>query len=243
MVYTLRALAGALALACAGASAALAQASSPASLQASPVLIEMTDKAPSAVVTIRNTGSNPIEVQTRVMRWTQSEGQETLEEADEVIASPPMTTLKAGSNYAVRIVRTAKGPVEAEEAYRVFVDQLPDTDGQRSGTIALVMRHSIPVFLGTGQSGQPKVTWQLGSRNGKLTLRATNSGTRRLRLANVSVKLADGRKIGFGNGLLGYVLAGSTMEWSSNVAASRGSGTVSATTDLGALTAEAHAGR
>lgn len=240
----LRALACGFSFACAlGLPAARAQ--TPAALQASPVLIEMTAKAPSAVITIRNTGPNPIHVQSRVMRWSQADGQESLEETEEVIASPPMTTLNPGSNYAVRIVRAAKEPVTAEEAYRVFVEQLPDTDSQRSGTVALVVRHAIPVFLGTGEGGQPKVSWQLGTHNGKLALRATNHGTRRLRLANVSVKLADGRKVAFGSGLLGYVLAGSTMEWHANAPASaaRSSGQVSATTDLGPLTAEAHAAR
>lgn len=231
------ALASLLACACAGAPAQAA------SLQASPVLVEMTDKAPTAVITVRNTGDKPINVQTRVMRWTQEGGRESLEEADDVVASPPMTTLRPGNNYAVRVVRTARGALSDEQAYRVLVDQLPDADSQRSGTVALVMRHSIPVFIGTGEAGQPKVSWTLGSRNGKLTLRATNSGSRRLRLAQVSVKLADGRKISFGNGLMGYVLAGSTMEWSSSAAATQGAGTVTATTDLGPLTAQANAAR
>jgi len=239
MILLSRALTRGFFLACAWLCVAGAMPAGAAALQASPVLIELTDKSPSAVVTIRNTGTEAIDVQTRVMRWTQADGEESLDEAEDVVASPPMTTLKPGTNYAVRIVRTAKGAVSGEEAYRVFVDQLPDPDKQKTGTVALVMRHSIPVFLGNGQAGQAKVTWQLGSANGKMTLRATNSGTRRLRLANVAVKLADGRRIVFGNGLLGYVLAGSTMEWRSNVPVYRGTGTVNATTDLGPLTAQA----
>jgi fimbrial chaperone protein len=215
-----------------------------ASLQASPVLVEMTDKAPSSTITIRNTGDAPIDVQTRVMRWTQSDGQESLDEAEDVVASPPMTTLKPGANYAVRVVRTAKGALSGEEAYRVLVDQLPDTSGQRGSMVALVMRHSIPVFISSGQAGSAKVNWELANRNGKLVLRATNTGTRRLRLAQVSVTLKDGRKIAFGKGLLGYALAGSTMEWTSGVnVGSVSGGTVTATTDLGALSAPANAAR
>lgn len=220
-----------------------ALAANTAALQASPVLIEMTDKAPSAVVTVRNTGAAPIDVQTRVMRWTQSGGQESLEEASDVVASPPMIRVTPGANYAVRVVRSGRGAVQGEQAYRVFVDQLPDPEAQRNGTVALVMRHSIPVFIGNGGAGQPQVQFTLGSRNGKLTLRATNSGTRRLRLSAVSLTLGNGKKVSFGNGLLGYVLAGATMEWPSTVPAAGGSATLNATTDLGPLTAEAHAGR
>lgn len=243
MIQSLRTLVLGASLACAGAYVSAPASALAASLQASPVLIDITSKSPSAVVTVRNTGDKPIDVQTRVMKWTQEGGRESLDEADDVVASPPMTTLKPGANYAVRIVRTGRAPVAGEEAYRVLVDQLPDADAQKTGAVALVMRHSIPVFLSNGEAGQPQVSWSLGSRNGKLTLRATNSGTRRLRLAQVSLTLADGRKVSFGNGLLGYALAGSTMEWPSNVAATSGGATIKATTDLGPLTAQANAGR
>jgi fimbrial chaperone protein len=240
MPFSMRAIMRSVVSAGAALVALAGPALSSAALQASPVLIEISDRSPSAVITIRNTSQDPIDVQTRVMRWTQANGAESLEEAEEIIASPPMTTLRPGSNYAVRIVRSAKGQVSGEEAYRVFVDQLPDATRQKNGTVALVVRHSIPVFLGDGDGGQPKVTWKLGSANGKLTLQATNNGTRRLRLANVAVRLADGRRVTFGSGLLGYVLAGSTMEWRSNAAVTSGPGTVTAVTDLGPLTAEAH---
>ena len=59
----------------------------------------------------------------------------------------------------------------------------------------------------------PKIGWSVASRNGRLVLRAQNTGDRRVRLSQVSVKLASGRTVSFGNGLLGYALAGSTMEW------------------------------
>ncbi len=55
-------------------SAFLAGAAHSASLQAAPVLVEMKPGALSSVITVRNTGSTPIDVQTRVMRWRQSAG-------------------------------------------------------------------------------------------------------------------------------------------------------------------------
>ena len=210
---------------------------SAASLQASPVLLEINEKAPSSLVNIRNTGDKPINVQTRVMRWTQQGGQESLVEATDVVASPPIATLQPGANYSVRIVRTSKAPVAREEAYRVLVDQLPDPGQRRSGTVAIVLRHSIPVFMLSPSGGVPKVEWTVSERQGRLVLRATNRGDRRLRLANVSLRLADGREVRFGNGLLGYALAGSTVEWSSPRPA-KGAGsaaTITASTDLGPL--------
>ena len=91
--------------------------------------------------------------------------------------------------------------------------------------------------------GAPKVTWSVSSRNGRLVLRAQNAGERRLRLAKVSVTLAGGKTVSFGGGLLGYALAGSSMEWVSPGAVPAGAlgpeARVSAETDLGPLEAKA----
>lgn len=218
-----------------------------ASLQAAPVLVEMKETAPSSTITVRNTGTAPFDVQTRVFRWKQEGGKETMTETSEVVTSPPITTLQPGATYSVRVVRTSRQPLAREEAFRIFVDQLPDATTQRSGTVALVMRHSIPVFMLPNAGGAPKVTWSVSSRNGRLVLRAQNTGERRLRLAKVSVTLAGGKTVSFGNGLLGYALAGASMEWVSPGAIPAGAlgaeAKVSAETDLGHLEAKAGATR
>lgn len=227
---------------CAVVAPAWLGAAEAASLQASPVLIELRQNSPSATVQIRNTGQAPIAVQTRVYRWTQQNGEESLEETDDLAASPPMTTLQPGTTYSVRLVQVNRSPVTQEQAFRVLVDELPDPNRQQSGTIAIVVRHSIPVFLLAEETRPAQVNWAIGTRNGRLVLRATNTGDRRVRLSNVSVKLAGGQNVSFGSGLLGYALAGSTMEWMSpgrfNGAAGAGA-TISATTDRGAITGQA----
>jgi fimbrial chaperone protein len=124
----------------------------------------------------------------------------------------------------------------------VLVDELPDPSRQQSGTIALVVRHSIPVFLMRNEVKGGEIAWQVGSRNGRLVLRATNSGDRRVRFSAVSVKLANGTTVSFGTGLLGYALAGSTMEWLSPQRVTAGIGgdaMVNATTDQGTINAKA----
>lgn len=210
-----------------------------ASLQASPVLVELRQDSPSATVQIRNTGQAPISVQTRVYRWTQENGQESLDDTDDIAASPPMTTLQPGATYSVRLVRTSREAIAQEQAYRVLVDELPDPGRQQSGTIAMVVRHSIPVFLLAPEGKPAQLTWSVGTRNGRLVLRATNNGDRRVRLSKVSVRLPGGQNVSFGNGLLGYALAGSTMEWLSPGRASGSSGTITATTELGTISAQA----
>lgn len=217
-----------------------------ASLQASPVLIEMPAGSPSATVNIRNTGNAGIDVQTRIFRWTQKGGKESLVETDDVVTSPPITSLKPGTNYSIRVVKVNNRPVTNEESFRVLVDQLPDAGAQRNGTVALVMRHSIPVFLLPANAGQPSIDWTVSARNNRLVIHARNSGERRVRLSRVSVKLPGGKSVNFGDGLLGYVLAGSSMEWVSpaNIGAASVAGArIVATSDLGQIDAKANATR
>jgi fimbrial chaperone protein len=215
------------------------------SLQAAPVLVEMKAGALSSIITVRNTGNAPIDVQTRVLRWNQSGGQDKFEETRDVVTSPPMLKLQPGVSYSIRLVRTNGQPIRSEEAFRVMVDQLPDPARQQGGTVALVVRHSIPVFVMPESVSGPRVQWSVASRNGRLVLRAENAGDRRLRLSAVNVALPDGRNVSFGSGLLGYVHAGSRMEWTSpapvsgNVSGAR----IQLTTDLGPVEAKAELAR
>jgi fimbrial chaperone protein len=226
-------------------SALLFGAAHAASLQAAPVLVEMKPNALSSVITVRNTGNTPIDVQTRVMRWRQNGAKETLEETRDVVTSPPMLKLQPGVTYSIRLIRANGQPIRSEEAFRVLVDQLPDPTAQQGGTVALVVRHAIPLFVMPEASAGPRVQWSVSSRNGRLVLRAQNAGDRRLRLSAASVLLPDGRKVTFGNGLLGYVHAGAAMEWSSAQAftGSAAGAKVQVTTDLGPLEAKADLSR
>jgi fimbrial chaperone protein len=208
-----------------------------ASLDVAPVLVEMLNSAPTAVVNIRNTGAKPIDVQSRVMRWTQTNGSETLEPSDDIVASPPITTLQPGVTYSVRLIRTKKDTPPSERGYRLLVDQLPED--ARKG-VGLVVRHAIPLFVAPSEPGSPNVRWSIVSERGKAMLRAENSGRRRLRLAQLNITGQGGKKASLGAGLVGYVLAGSAMQWPIPGGASGlGAGSrISANTDLGPLDAQ-----
>src|ERR1700736_5594855 len=102
-----------------------ARPSAGAQLHVEPVLLELSAPTAAGVLTLRNNDDAEIVVQTRVVRWSQSNGSDVLEPATDVVASPPFVTLAPGADYVVRVVRVSKQPVREEESYRVVVDQLP----------------------------------------------------------------------------------------------------------------------
>src|SRR4029079_18185549 len=119
-------------------------------------------------LTLTNTGIKPINVQIRVFRWSQADGVETLQPTKDVVASPPATSLTPGTDYTIRVLRIAKAPVAGEEAYRIFVDELPSPEPRNPDTVRLVLRYSIPVFFAAETTEQAKVAWGVTYGKGQI---------------------------------------------------------------------------
>jgi fimbrial chaperone protein len=184
-----------------------------ASLQVSPVSIEVLAPGAAATITLRNEGPNPLNAQIRVFRWSQINGEEKLEPTDDVVASPPITALSPKSDYTVRLVRVTKRPVATGESYRLFVDELPEPKARENRVVNLVMRYSIPVFFYPRDTAEAKLAWSVEQRGQRIYVSATNAGDRHARISALTLHDGNGQAISFGNGLTGYVLGHSTMRW------------------------------
>lgn len=212
------------------------------SLQVAPVLIDQTTEQ-AAALSLRDVGDRPVAVQLRVFRWSQENGEDKLTPTDDVVVSPPMTTLQPRADYVVRVVRQVRRPAVAEESYRLLVDELPDPATRVVGGVALLVRQSIPVFFSAPTRTMPNVRWRLvGS-----TLEGSNSGDRRLRVSELAVVDEHGGRISFGPGLRGYVLGHSSVRWqlpqSGGVGRLRGRLFVAAKTEGGAIRVPLEAAR
>ncbi len=207
-----------------------------AALRVSPILIDGGPQA-NATITLRNQENRPMNAQVRVFRWSQKNGQDVLEPTDDVVASPPIVSIGAKEDYVVRLQRTTGQEPVSEEAYRIVVDELPNPDRQRNGTVAVVLRYIVPAFFFPLEATQPRILWSLEHRDGHAFVVAENSGDKRLQLVNLGIRSGKRTTI-VGKGLAGYVLGHSRKEWplTAKLAGLRG-GTVVATGDHGALNA------
>jgi fimbrial chaperone protein len=195
-------------------------------LRVLPITLDLRPPVAAGSITLRNEGREPMNVQIRVLRWTQDGGPEdALVPTRDVAASPPLATLAPGADYVVRVVRTARTPVTGEEAYRLLVDELPRPAARRSGTISFLVRQSIPVFFSPGNGGRPQVAWSARLSGRTLRLSADNRGAQRLKLSDLTVKGQNGAVLRRQNGLAGYVLAGSTKSWTIQLGAGAKPGT------------------
>ncbi|MFD2239272.1 fimbrial biogenesis chaperone [Aureimonas populi] len=117
------------------------------SLRVAPTGLNLPAGNAASSVRVWNNDREPISVQVRVFKATMVGGKERLEPTRDVVASPPMTQLRPGTENLVRVVRVSDRPVQAQERYRLLVDELPDPSRMKAGTVNVLVRHSIPVVF------------------------------------------------------------------------------------------------
>lgn len=119
-----------------------------AGMEISPVLVEVGERAPSAIVTVRNGGTAPCRYQVTALAWSEPvQGQPRLEPSDELSAFPPLFQLGPGEERRVRVGATVP-PGDSERAWRLFVEELPSAvEASGAGArIRIRTRFAIPVF-------------------------------------------------------------------------------------------------
>ena len=191
---------------------AFASLASAASLQVSPVNIEVQAPGAASTVTLLNLGKDVINPQVRVFKWSQSNGKDELTPTRDVVASPPAVKMTAGKKSVIRIVRTNKTPITGEEDYRLVVDEIPAAPKAGATGVDFAVRYSIPVFF-TTMVIESNIGWKATIDKSGLRLQAKNDGDRRVKVSALQVSSKSGASINFGDGLVGYVLGHSTRQW------------------------------
>jgi fimbrial chaperone protein len=206
-------------------------------LEISPISVEVVAPSAASSVTLKNSGSETVKMQARLFSWSQGKLGEQLEKTGEVVVSPPFVEMKPNESAVIRIVRLSKSPVAGEETYRLLVDELPKKENTTGSIIQMVMRYSIPVFFTDGHHGDPSIDMGITQHDGKVTIAISNRGTEHIKLSGMKVTDAGGHVTSFGNGLNGYVLAGTSNSFSTRGSKLQGTSvSVSVNSNFGQLT-------
>ena len=204
----------------------------------SPVRVEMTGGEHSAIVTVRNTGASPINLQVRAMDWSQVDGVESFSAAETLIASPPMSTLAPGEEQIVRLFLDDPSQPTSEKAFRLILDQIPSGPPTPGAGMRIQLRALVPVFVVPKGISRPEIHWSATRDTAGLVLKAVNSGARRNRLLNLTVTI-DGTQIAVPSSSSGYVLSGGSQSWTvPGVSATAATVKITAEGDLGEVNAD-----
>lgn len=185
-------------------------------LSVSPITLEFGGGA-AKVIEVSNPGDAPTDVQIRLFAWANAGTEDRHTPSADIAFSPPMFRLAPGARQVVRLA--AQNPGDKEQAYRLFVDQLPSATPQNG--VQMPVRMVLPLFVepkAADLRGAEKpigaLTWRVAfdPANRKARLTATNDGPRRVRLEHLAF-VRDGKPQVIAKGLAGYVLAGQARVW------------------------------
>ncbi len=183
----------------------------PVGLKVEPVLLTLEAPTAASFVTLHNSDDKAMAVQARVFRWSEPDSTEDLQPADEVAVSPPIATIGPGEDYTVRVVRVAETPVRGEEAYRLWIDELPDSRRRNAAGLNILIRQSIPVFFRAQDMAAPNLTWSARRAGRTILVVAQNTGDEHMRVVGLRLRDSAGRTMSFGAGLIGYVLGHASL--------------------------------
>jgi fimbrial chaperone protein len=201
-----------------------------ASLGVWPINPRIDAPASATMVWVKNNHSQDnIVLQARVLKWTQSDNKDEYELQDDLVVSPPLITVKPGSQQIFRIVNRKGiiGNVLAEQSFRLMIDEIPVEGKQSQGPLNFQMRYSLPLFVGVPEEYADKTAEHRLKEmaNGlryrlialpEPVLEISNDGNFNARLSKVKIKSAGMDSVVLSEGLLGYVLVGATKAWPLN---------------------------
>ncbi len=199
----------------------------------------LEDYQNSTAIWLENKGDTSGYFQIRAFKWRQEHNEDIYDNQKEIIASPLFALIEPGQKQLIRLVRDGSGKVApgAENAYRIFVDEVPqkanqtdqqETDHKKiSAGLQFQMRYSVPLFSnGKGiwtkedyqnirdktTMSRPQLNYSITNKNGQTWISIHNSGAVHARLSKL-VLAKSGSDETLMEGLIGYILPGSTMSW------------------------------
>lgn len=203
------------------AASACSNAQAASSVLVWPIFQTISENAKGSELWLENRGSAPVNLQLRIFSWDQKESADVYADQNEIVASPPFTTVQPGQRQLVRLMRVSAVPPGKEKSYRIVIDEVPpaqaNTQTEKSSAgLKMRMRYVLPLFTygqgvtpltqnGSVESVQAALRWSISSHKGRQALCINNTGNQHARMSNVY--WANGKaEIPQTQGLLGYVL-------------------------------------
>ena len=176
--------------------------------------VHLGNSHPVETIALGNEEPQPLNFEVQVKRWTQgADGAWSLVPSDGLVVHPLIVTIPVGGKARVRI-GTLAPTTEAEQAYRVELQQLPDPNAPADAMqVRMLTKISLPVFV-EPHDAQPHLALASSSASAaKLGLALRNDGKAYAPPGVASVRVLDGegRVLHQGKLSIGYVLAGAQL--------------------------------
>jgi fimbrial chaperone protein len=160
-----------------------------AQLAISPVRIDLSDARAKDVIRVKSQADSSRSYEVEVVGWSQSESErEIYAPTEDVIAVPPLFTLGPGEEQVLRLGMMAAADPDTEQAYRVFITELPppNLDERQSSGVNMRLRIGIPVFVAAQAVASPELqNLGLEEIEGQLYMQVRNPGNTHVRISEI----------------------------------------------------------
>ena len=156
-----------------------------------PLRVNLDRATRSSEITVRNDDTVPLRMQLEATSWRQdAEGKDQYEPADDLVFFPRAMEIPPGESRIVRVgVRAA--PVTREDAYRLFIEELPPPAGQESApsgtSLRIFLRVGVAVFVAPAQPKRTGELTRLELRGGTAEWSVANTGNAHFRAERVEL--------------------------------------------------------
>ncbi len=186
----------------------------------SPLRVNTDPGERDATVTVQNLLQRKQTMQVRMFDWSQNEGRDLRTPSSNWIVSPPIFSLNAGESQLIRL--RYRGPLSkaGQQAFRMYVDNVPDKTSNQASGVGFGFRVGIPVFVSALVPQPPawELRWgQHDGSGGQLSIR--NTGGIATRVHGVEVHPDRNSATPSSQAPLkpstggGWLLPGSTLTW------------------------------
>lgn len=181
----------------------------PADMRVAPTKLRFDAEDRVQPLLIANPGESPILVELQAFQWSQADGRRELTKAPEVILSPPVAEIGAGSSVTVRVgFRHSPQVTVCESAYRLWLTEVPRSS--TTSPVRMRTRMDLPVFRQNSADCKPKLSAYLRPSTSDIVIR--NDGSEHVLIQDIALQGALGEHA-VPLPSLGYLLAGSAREF------------------------------
>src|SRR5271166_3385654 len=161
--------------------ATVAQASS---FNISPIRAELGGTHHTEVLSLTNADDGPVVVEVRIVKWSQDDGADQLDDTRELLVTPPVLQIPGKGEQIIRVALRREPDAARETTYRVIFQEVPQAPTPDFTGLRVALRLSVPIFVAPAHGrAAADVAWDARwLPSGELEVAATNNGSAHLQV-------------------------------------------------------------
>lgn len=179
-----------------------------------PVRVDLSTKAGTGVVTLRNQEDQPVVVQAEAHAWQQVDGVDQLAPTRDVLVTPAVFTVPPKGAQVVRIALRREADAATELSYRLVLTEVPPQAAPGFTGLNFALQMSLPVFVAARAKTAPDLQWQARLRDdGTLVVTTHNAGSEHARVLDLELAPLAANGTAVRPTGAAYVLPGQSRSW------------------------------